>query len=194
MQHKEVKRFEVKDKASSYNRTIKDLIITKLFTIFHSKIKIGKNTIIQRGCEFDLTDNASIQIGSNCTIKAKSYFILTKPHPGVFIGDYSGVGRNCYFSIKGNLNIGKYVRIGPDVCFIDQDHSFSAEELIMNQKARIADITVGDDVWIGRGVTVLKGVKIGDGAIIGANALVTHDIPSYEIWGGVPAKFIKKRE
>lgn len=41
---------------------------------------------------------------------------------------------------------------------------------------------------------MLKGVTINDGAIVGANALVTKDIPAYEIWAGVPAKFIKYRE
>ena len=38
-----------------------------------------------------------------------------------------------------------------------------------------------------------KGETINKGAVIGANALVNKDIPEYEIWGGVPAKFIKKR-
>lgn len=194
MQKKNVTRFDIKDKASSYNRKWKDVIITKCYTLFNRKIKIKNNTIIKKGCEFDLTDNAIISIGNNCTIKDKCYFILTKPNPSIYIDDYSGVGRNCYFSIKGCLKIGKYVRIGPDVCLIDQDHSFRADDLIMNQKAKIENITIGDDVWIGRGVTILKGVNIGEGAVIAANAVVNHNIPPYEIWGGVPARLIKKRE
>lgn len=36
------------------------------------------------------------------------------------------------------------------------------------------------------------GVTIGKGSIIGANALVTKNVPPMEVWGGVPAKFIKK--
>jgi acetyltransferase-like isoleucine patch superfamily enzyme len=194
MQQKNVTRFDVKYKASSYNRSWKDVLITRLYTIFNSKINIKNNSIIKKGCEFDLTDNAIISIGKNCTIKNKCYFILTKPNPEIFIDDYSGIGRNCYFSIKGYLRIGKYVRIGPDVCIIDQDHSFKADDLIMNQKAIVENITIGDDVWIGRGVTILKGVTIGDGAIVAANAVVNRNIPPYEIWGGVPAKFLKKRE
>ncbi len=188
-----VLRFNIKDKASSYNRTYKDKIITFFYLLFNRKVKIGRNTIIKKGTEFLLTDNALISIGDNCTIKENSYFILTKPNPKITIDDFSGVGRNCYFSVKGHLKIGKYVRIGPDVCFIDQDHSFKIGELIMNQKANIEDIHIGDDVWIGRGVTILKGVHISDGSIVAANALVNKNIPPYEIWGGVPAKFIKKR-
>mgnify|MGYP000635882780 CR=1 FL=1 len=55
------------------------------------------------------------------------------------------------------------------------------------------DIVIGNDVWIGYEAVILSGVTIGDGAIIGARAVVTKDIPPYEIWGGVPAKLIKCR-
>lgn len=36
------------------------------------------------------------------------------------------------------------------------------------------------------------GVTIGDSAVIAAGAIVTQDIPSCEMWGGVPARCIKK--
>ena len=52
-------------------------------------------------------------------------------------------------------------------------------------------IKVGNNVWIGESARILSGVTIGDGAIIGANAVVTHDVPSGAVVGGVPAKVIK---
>ena len=52
---------------------------------------------------------------------------------------------------------------------------------------------IGSDCWIGVGSTILKGVNIGDGSVIAAGSIVTKSIPSFEIWGGNPAKFIKKR-
>lgn len=39
----------------------------------------------------------------------------------------------------------------------------------------------------------MLGAKIGDGAVVAAGAVVTKDIPANEVWGGVPAKYIKKR-
>ena len=52
---------------------------------------------------------------------------------------------------------------------------------------------IGHDVWIGNNVTVMQGVTIGNGAIVGSGAVVTTPVQPYSIWGGVPAKFIKKR-
>ena len=44
------------------------------------------------------------------------------------------------------------------------------------------------------GATVLDNVVVGEGAIVAAGALVLQgtQIGPHEIWGGVPAKFIKK--
>lgn len=52
---------------------------------------------------------------------------------------------------------------------------------------------IGNDVWIGNNVIILAGVSIATGAIIGAGSVVTKDVPPYEIWGGNPAHFIRKR-
>ena len=55
------------------------------------------------------------------------------------------------------------------------------------------DTVIGNDVWIGQNVTIMPGVKIGDGAIIAANSTVVKSVEPYTIYGGNPAKFIKKR-
>lgn len=41
---------------------------------------------------------------------------------------------------------------------------------------------------------VLPGVTLEEGAVLAAGAVATKDIPAWEIWGGVPAKFMAKRE
>ena len=39
----------------------------------------------------------------------------------------------------------------------------------------------------------MPGVTIGDGAIIAAYSVVTKDVPPYSVFGGNPARFLKKR-
>lgn len=57
----------------------------------------------------------------------------------------------------------------------------------------VAQVTIGDGVWIGANCFIGPGVEIGDNAVIGANSVVTKSIPSHEIWGGVPAKLIRRK-
>ena len=52
---------------------------------------------------------------------------------------------------------------------------------------------IGNDVWLGIRTIVLGGVTIGDGAVIGGGSVVTKDVGPYEIWGGNPARLIRKR-
>lgn len=54
-------------------------------------------------------------------------------------------------------------------------------------------INIGNDVWIGTDSIILDGVSIGDGAVIAAGSVVTKDIPSFAVVGGVPARVIKYR-
>lgn len=63
----------------------------------------------------------------------------------------------------------------------------------MEQLPRKGDTIVGSDVWLGRESVVMPGVKIGDGAIIAAYSVVAGDVPPYTLYGGNPARFIKKR-
>jgi acetyltransferase-like isoleucine patch superfamily enzyme len=55
------------------------------------------------------------------------------------------------------------------------------------------DVIIGNDVWIGYDAVILSGVEIGDGAVIGARSLVKTDVPPYSIFGGNPARLIRKR-
>ena len=48
-------------------------------------------------------------------------------------------------------------------------------------------------MWIGHGAILLPGITVQDGAVIAAGAVVTKDVPAYQIVGGVPAKPIKPR-
>ena len=55
------------------------------------------------------------------------------------------------------------------------------------------NVEIGDGVWIGANTVILPGVTIGSNVAIGANSVVTKDIPSNVVYGGVPAKYIKDK-
>ena len=111
----------------------------------------------------------------------------------VSIGDNSGLGIN---SIVGKVKIGNDVMMGRDVIIMSISHKFDDCKVPMRLQGSEPEkeVIIGDDVWIGHRVIILPGVKIGDGSIIGAGAVVTTDVPSYAVVGGIPAKLIKYRK
>ena len=112
---------------------------------------------------------------------------------GLKIGNGSGIG--AYSMIPSNVTIGENVMMGQECLMFTQNHSFDRLDIPMGGQGTQAPrpIVIGNDVWIGARVIILPGVHVGDGAIIGAGAVVTKNIPSYEIWGGNPARFLKSR-
>lgn len=123
---------------------------------------------------------------------------------------YLYLGEDC------NIAKGAVIMNGSNGKFVMKKWSFSARELLvicgnhmpvvgvplikvtdaMKQQLDVdhkysADVIVDEDVWIGARVTLMPGVHIGRGAIIAAGSVVTHCVPAYSVWGGVPAKHIK---
>lgn len=128
----------------------------------------------------------------NGFVRVMPYCLFVKRN--ITIGHNVQFGRGTWVSC--DINFGNNILMAGRVNFVGKnDHQYNiVESYIWNNPRGIDKPTiVEDDVWIGTNVTILSGVRIGKGAIIAAGALVTRDIPSCEIWGGVPAKKIKDR-
>lgn len=136
----------------------------------------GKNVRVLRSCSFSGVEN--IYVGSRVAF---------------------GVN-NSILSTRAKVIIGNDVMMGPGVTIITGNHRTDivgrtmmsikdSEKLPENDE----DVVIENDVWIGANVTILKGVTIHQGSIVAAGAVVTHDIPPYQIWGGVSAHYIADR-
>lgn len=55
-------------------------------------------------------------------------------------------------------------------------------------------VNIEDGVWIGANTYIGPGITIGANAVVGANSVVTHSVPPCEIWGGVPARLIRRKK
>ena len=55
-------------------------------------------------------------------------------------------------------------------------------------------VKIGRACFIGANSVICNSVEIGDNSIVAAGSIVTKSIPSNQIWGGNPAKFIKERK
>jgi acetyltransferase-like isoleucine patch superfamily enzyme len=115
-------------------------------------------------------------------------------HPELKLGERGFIGRHTYIGVFQPIIIGCRVLIGAYCYLISANHSIGRRDIpIVEQGFTGAPIIIEDDAWLGTHVVVLPGVTIGRGAVIGAGSVVTCNIPAWEIWGGVPARFIKSR-
>lgn len=135
--------------------------------------------------------NAFDYCGKNITIERMANF---GTGVGIRIGDNSGLGVSC--EVRGPLEIGENVMMGPEVMILTSIHNTSRTDIPMCQQGHLPKqkVTIGNDVWIGARVIILPGVKVGNGVIIGAGAVVTKDVPDYAVVGGVPARIIRLRK
>ena len=120
------------------------------------------------------------------------------PQTGVVhIGEGTFIGANTTIALGRNPDeptiIGSNVNIAPLVlvahsCIIEDD-------VIIHGGARLAGfVTVHKGARIGMGACIRNRVTIGKGAMVALGAVVTKDVPPFEIWGGVPARKLRDCE
>ena len=192
-------------------------MIVNLFSMIKSRfvknsVTIFIRTIFKTIYYTTINYKKSLKIGhnsniTNCTFGYNNSIYDNVVLSNVILGDYSYIGFNSNIS---NTTIGKFCSIGSNVKCGLGDHpskifvsthpifyslkkqcgiTFSDQNYFIEEKP----ILIGNDVWIGSNVVILGGVTIGDGAIIASGAVVTSDIPSFKIYGGIPAKHLKDR-
>lgn len=121
-----------------------------------------------------------------------------------------------YSSVKiwapWNLKMGHRACLGPKVICYNQDKVILEDDVVVSQYSYLctashdvnmlntasdslitAPIYIKEKAWIGSKAYISLGVCIGQAAIVGATASVYKSVEDYNIVGGNPAKFIKKR-
>lgn len=132
-------------------------------------------------------------VGKNVNIEHGAWFGKGQ---GIEIGDYSGIGINCY--VPNDIKIGKYVMMGPKCHFMDNSFHISSsvnKPMYFQGMCRKEGRTIiGDDVWIGYQCIVTPCKYIGDHSIVGGGSLVSKDVPEFAVVGGNPIKIIRLRK
>ena len=107
------------------------------------------------------------------------------------VGENFYTNHNVVILDGAKVIFGDNVFIAPNCGFYTAGHPLDSER--RNAGLEYAyPITVGNNVWFGAGVHVMPGVSIGNDVVIAAGSIVTKDIPSGVIAGGVPCKVIRE--
>lgn len=127
-------------------------------------MKIGRNSYIYSGAEIRAPKN--IKIGNDCII-----------------------GHRAILDGRNGISIGNNVNISTGAWFWTMQHDPQSPTFA----AVGGPIVVEDDAWISGRAIVLPNTTIRRGAVVATGCVVTKDVETYTIVGGVPAKKIGER-
>ncbi len=126
------------------------------------RFEIGKDATIGMGCIFDTAKNLKI-------------------------GEKSVINARCRLDSRGGIDIGDCVSISSDTIIITADHDPNQYMV-----GRSRPVKIEPYVFVGTRAMILAGVTIGTQSVVAAGSVVTKDIPSHSIAGGIPARKIKE--
>ena len=105
------------------------------------------------------------------------------------INDKACLGLRSEVYNLGPVKIGERAVIAQYSYLCNGTHDFSDKKLPL----LVGEMEIEKDVFIGAKSIILPGLLIREGSIVGAGAILTKDTENFGIYGGNPAKFIKKR-
>lgn len=176
-------------------------IYNKLVFVYRRPIISGKKPHIN-GKIYMVAEKGKIRFGNGVRINSSlssnpiggstRTILFAEPGASIYIGDRVGIS-NSAIHAANSIVIGNDVLIGGSCKIYDTDfHSVVYESRMENKGIRTKGVVIGNGTFIGAGCYILKGVHIGEKSVVAAASVVTKNIPSGELWGGNPAKFIRK--
>ena len=116
--------------------------------------------------------------------KLTKYNYIVQYTEGLNLGKNFDIGTFTYINAKFGVTIEDDVQIGSH-CSICSHSTIDKKQgsVILKKNCRI-----------GTHSTIMPNVTIGENSKVAAHSFINKNIPKNEIWGGVPAKLIKKLE
>lgn len=137
-----------------------------------------------------------IWIGNGSRIDS---FVKLEGGEGLEIGQYVHVASFAHIGIGGGRTILEdYSAVASGGRIISGSNQPDAITMSACAPKELQHITRSETILrrfsiIFAGAVVLPGVTLEEGAVLAAGGVATKDIPAWEIWGGVPARYMAKR-
>jgi acetyltransferase-like isoleucine patch superfamily enzyme len=142
-----------------------------------------------------IAGKGDIVIGDDVSVVGKieiGFAARFSDRPTLRIGDRTGIGGGCSFTIGKLIEIGRDCNLSGGIQIMDSNgHDTDPGSRWKHQAPQPEDVRpviIRDNVWIGRHCIIFPGVKIGEGSVISAGSVVRSHVPSYAVVAGNPAK------
>lgn len=139
-----------------------------------------------------------IILGDNVTLDGRSNIFFAarfSERPTLRIGDNSGFGHECAFSVAKEIRIGRHCRFASNIAIFDSSGHPAEPVARMNGAPPSSDdvrpVIIGDNVWVGTNCIIFPGVTIGDNSIVSAGSVVMSNVPPNTVVAGNPARMVR---
>lgn len=136
-----------------------------------------------------------VWVGPHTEVIAYSRSPRSRVAGKLILGDGVAVSAGCNIRAAGGvISIGTQSGLGQGCVVVAANHRTGSDRLFMRSDwdEDRTGVTIGDNCWVAALCVILPGVTIGDNSVIAAGSVVNKSVPANEIWGGVPARFLKK--
>lgn len=151
--------------------------------------------------DYGYADIADIRIGQGVTVGAFAEILIYRRSahssvPGELVlhdGAVISTGVNIR-AAGGRIEIGEKSMLGQHCVVVAANHTTAPGKPFANtawDETRTG-VVLGRNVWVGANSTLLPGCRIGDNTLIAAGSVVRGEVPANELWGGVPARRIRR--
>lgn len=134
--------------------------------IYGDRVTLGRESFVD--------EYAVIGGGSAGSLTAGDWFHL---------GMFAQVNTARPVTVGDEVGIGIGSRVFTHGAYLSEYDGFPAE---------FASVAIGSRVWLPNAI-VMPGVTIGDDVVVAAGSVVTRDVPSGALAGGIPAKVLRER-
>jgi acetyltransferase-like isoleucine patch superfamily enzyme len=122
---------------------------------------------------------------------ATEYAELLKKHSMFYaMGEHCSVNFDCEITDAQYVRLGNNVRLAGCTIFAHDGVVNMLERAYGEKLDAVGKVDIGNNVFVGYRTIIMRGVTIGVNYVVAAGAVVTHNVPSGPVIGGVPAKLI----
>jgi acetyltransferase-like isoleucine patch superfamily enzyme len=134
-----------------------------------------------------------VRIGKNVTIHTVRFFnVYRRGFAGLKIGDNCFIGDDTLIDLADEVTLEDDVTLAERVTILTHVNvGFQEHPLQRYFPSYSKGVLIKRGSFVGTNATILPGVTVGECAFVAAGAVVTKDVPSYHVVGGVPAGTIR---
>lgn len=168
-------------------KAFKFFYTTLLMILYNFMVFPQMRTIFLRLC--------GAKIGKHTLISKDVKFInlYRTGFKGLVIGDYCFISDEAMFDLADKITIGNHLTLGQRTMIITHlNVGYSDHPLKKHFPSEQKEVVIKDGVFIGPYSVILPGITVGESSLIMVNSLVTQDVPSNVLYGGVPGRIVRK--